>query len=350
VIGRTIRRIVPSWVKSRLLRSPPLWRVQFIAGGCVAVAALARLALTPLLVDRAPFSVFVPAILIASLWAGLEAGLSALVLSTLVVDYLWLPPIHSFELAAPSLLLVVVFWLSSGVLIFIAVLLRALVRVLAESEEQAKILAHEMTHRVRNVLGLVQGISNQTLRASSTLPEYKKMFEARLVALARAQELIADDPKIPTDLGALLDRTLEPFGARRFVMSGNPTGVQRGFATSLALLIHELGTNAVKYGALSTPEGTILISWASERDRARMEWKETNGPPVAAPLRTGFGSRLLKTAFPPDHGSASIVFETDGVQCQILFPATPRQPEYLPSTASIKTSGIWERFRVMRDS
>jgi two-component sensor histidine kinase len=207
-----------------------------------------------------------------------------------------------------------------------------------------------MTHRVRNVLGLVQWISNQTIRSASTLPEFKEMFEARLLALVRAQELIADDPKIPTDLGALLGRALEPFGPRRFAMSGKPTGVPREFITSLALLIHEIGTNSVKYGALSVPEGIIQIRWHSEHDRGRLDWKETNGPPVAAPLRTGFGSRLMKRAFPPDHGSASIAFEPDGVQCQILFPALPRRTEQPRSTSSVKTPRFWERSRDMRET
>ena len=182
------------------------------------------------------------------------------------------------------------------------------------------VLAHEMTHRMRNVLGLVQGISHQTVLTSSTLSEYQRAFETRLLALARAQELIVDNSDIPTDLTALLDRALEPFGKDRFVMSGLATTVPRELASSLALLVHELGTNALKYGALCVPEGTIAISWASEQNRTRLVWKEMNGPPVAAPLREGFGTRLMKTAFPITWGSASIDFEPDGVQCQILFP------------------------------
>ena len=89
------------------------------------------------------------------------------------------------------------FWLFSGSLIAIAALVRALVRTLVDSEQRARILAAEMSHRVRNVLGLVQAISRQTFRTAPSPSEYQTMFEARITALGRAQDLIADDPKIP---------------------------------------------------------------------------------------------------------------------------------------------------------
>jgi K+-sensing histidine kinase KdpD len=130
--------MMPSWAKSRLLRSPPFWDAQFIAASCVAVAVMVRLGLTPMVGHGAPFVGFFPAILVASLGAGLGAGLSALVLSTLIADYLWLPPAFSLELTPELLSLTAFFWLSCGLLILVAMLIRSLVRVLAESRKSRR--------------------------------------------------------------------------------------------------------------------------------------------------------------------------------------------------------------------
>src|ERR1700719_1450706 len=192
VLSRAIRSELAPWVHSLLLRSVPLWQMQSIAAACVAVATLGRLLATPLIGDGAPFLTFAPAILVAALMTGPWGGLSALIYSSLVVDYFWLPPHWSFALASASVGLLTMFWLFTGSLIAIAALVRALVRTLVDSEQRARILAAEMSHRVRNVLGLVQAISRQTFRTAPSPSEYQTMFEARITALGRAQDLIAD--------------------------------------------------------------------------------------------------------------------------------------------------------------
>ena len=297
--------------------------MQLVAGVCVLLATLCRLVMTPFVADGVPFLAFFPAILVAGLLAGPRGGLSALAYASIVIDYFWLPPFWSFELTAPSFRLLVLFWLFSGSLIAIAALVRMLVRVIAESEKRATILAEEMTHRMRNVLGLVQAISRQTLRTATNLPEFQATFEPRISALGRAHDLIADDFENPADLRELLKSVLEPFGASRLTMSGVPVGVPREISATLALVIHELGTNAAKYGALSVPAGEVTVLWARDQEGVRLDWRETNGPPVTPPSRTGFGSRLLKTAFPAHFGETSIAFEPNGVECQIRFPAAP---------------------------
>jgi two-component sensor histidine kinase len=338
VLPRVIPPNLPPWVRFFLLRPVPFWQMQLIAAASVAIATVCRVLITPLVADSVPFLSFLPAILVAALMAGQWGGLSALIYSSLVVDYFWLPPHWSFALASASVGLLALFWLFSGSLIAIAALVRALVRTLVDSEQRARILAAEMSHRVRNVLGLVQAISRQTFRTAPSPSEYQTMFEARITALGRAQDLIADDPENPPDLKGLLKTILEPFGGPRFIMSGAPTGVPREISATLALLIHELGTNAVKYGALSVPTGEVTVRWERDQNGVRLDWKETKGPPVAAPARTGFGSRLLKTAFPPDFGVASIAFEPDGVQCHIRFPAAPGDKSI--RTRSVRSSAV----------
>ena len=280
-----------------------------------------RLALTPLVDGGVPFITFFPALLIASVWGGVRAGISVLVLASVTADYMWLPASWSLARTTSSWAILADFWLVGGALVAVAGLIKALVGALTESEALATILAHEMRHRVSNMLTVVQAISHQTARTAGTVAEYRTILASRLVALGRAQELVAENPDVPPDLQTLLNRLLEPFDAERFRLSGPRTAVRRDLGSSLALLIHELSTNAVKHGALSVPEGLVSISWAAEDNRTRIDWREENGPIVAQPSRTGFGSLLLRTAFPPVTGNVAIRFEPGGVLCTIRFSA-----------------------------
>lgn len=327
------------WVRSLLLRPIPVWRIQLIAATCVAVAIVGRLLIVALVAENGLFLPFLPSILVAALLAGPWGGLSALIYGSLVIDYFWLPPIGSFELSPYGFRSLALFWLFSGSLIAIAALIKALLRAVADSELRATTLAAEATHRMRNVLGLVQAISRQTFRTARDPSEFQAMFEARISALGRAHELIADSLEKPADLGALLKTVLEPFGAPRITLSGAPTGVPREIGATLALVIHELGTNAAKFGALSAPGGEVTVRWEREAGGVRLDWKESNGPRVAPPARTGFGSRLLKTAFASDCGASSMTFEPDGVECQIRFPAAPA-PRRRPWTTGSKPSAL----------
>jgi two-component sensor histidine kinase len=286
------------------------------------VAALLRFALTPLVGETGvPFLTFFPVVLIAALIAGPVAGITTLILSSLIAGFFWLDPPRSFTIAHEAVLRLSVFYILCALLITIAALLRALVRALAQSEERALVLAHEMTHRARNVLGLAHAISRQTFQGAGTLAEYQTLFESRLLALSRAQELITQSPAIPTDLKTLLDRALEPFDVARFNMSGTTIGVPLELGSTLTLLFHELATNSLKYGALSVPQGRVVVNWNPRGQDVHLDWCECDGPTVAPPSRTGFGSRLLRTAFPPGRGQAAISYAPSGVECKIVFPA-----------------------------
>jgi two-component sensor histidine kinase len=203
--------------------------------------------------------------------------------------------------------------------IFVTRLLRALVEMHVESEERAILFSHEIRHRANNLLGVVQAISAQTARSATSVADHQAMFSNRLQALARAQELLSEQPEAPPDLRAFLLSVVEPFGIVRFQIEGPTIMVPLYLGPSCALLLHELCTNATKYGALSVPDGTVSIRWRNENNCVDLEWRELNGPMVAPPVRTGFGSRLLKTAFPSEYGSAAIAFEPEGVRCTLRF-------------------------------
>lgn len=320
MLPRANRPTTPRWVKTLLLQHIPPWQGQLIAVACVVAAALARYSISPFFHSEVPFITFFPAVIAATVFAGPWPGLTALALSAVTADYFWfVPPLH-FTLTTDAIIRLTVFCLLCGLLILSIALMRALIRTLVDSEERALILAHEMTHRARNVLGLIQAISRQTFQTAASLADYQTLFEARLIALGRAQELVIENPNFPTDLGLLLDRVLEPFDLARFRFDGANAGVPHEIGATLALLVHELGTNSLKYGALSVPEGTIDVTWANEGQRIRLDWRECGGPPVALPERSGFGSRLMQTAFPPGRGEAALAFAPQGVECRICFP------------------------------
>ncbi|MDR3463058.1 MAG: HWE histidine kinase domain-containing protein [Beijerinckiaceae bacterium] len=295
------------------------WHSLVVAAICTGVSALLRFALDPLLGGTVPFITFFPALLVAGVWGGAWAGAGVLVLGSFVAAFFWLKPEWSLDLTITSLAALSLFWILGGVLVLMAATLHTLLRGLAEAEEQANLMAHEMKHRVGNLIGVIQAIARQTARNSATVADFQFQFEERLLALARAQKFAGAESGEPPDLKAFLAAALEPFGRDRFTLSGPPAALQPSLASSFALLLHELGTNAMKYGALSAAGGQVAISWRVENGHVNLQWHESGGPPVTPPTRSGFGSKLLKLAFPPESGQASILYEPAGVRCAITF-------------------------------
>ena len=309
------------WVRFLPRGRVSFWRSLVVAAICTGVSALLRFALDPFLGGVVPFVTFFPALLIAGVWGGAWAGAGVLTFGSLVAAFFWLKPEWSLDLTITSIAALVLFWILGGALVLMAATLHSLVLGLAEAEEQANLLAHEMKHRAGNLIGVIQAIARQTARNSSTVADFQSQFEERLMALARAQKFAGADSEDAPDLESFITAALEPFGSDRFMLSGPPAALQPSLASSFALLLHELGTNAMKYGALSTESGQVAISWSLQNGRINLQWDESGGPPVVPPSRSGFGSKLLKLAFPPETGQASIVYEPAGVRCAITFPA-----------------------------
>jgi two-component sensor histidine kinase len=275
----------------------------------------------PWLEGTEAFITFFPALLIASVWGGVLSGVTVLVLGSLIAAYFWLTPAWSLALTPVSVTALVAFWVLGGLLILIGAALRALVAELAEARSHTDLLLHEMKHRAGNLLGVIQAIARQTVRNASSLDDFQMRFEERLLALSRAQDFASGQPGDAPNLRTFLAAALEPFGRDRFTFAGPAAAFSPALASSFALLLHELGTNAMKYGSLSTTEGRVTINWSVQNGRIDLEWRETGGPPVAVPTRSGFGSKLLKLAFPPETGEASILYEPAGVSCAVSFPA-----------------------------
>ncbi len=208
-----------------------------------------------------------------------------------------------------------------------------------EAEQRARLLMREVNHRSKNLLSLVQAIARQT--AAGDPAEFLARFEARLRALAANQDLLVTSGWRGVALDRLVAAILSHFEdliGRRIVLDGPPVAVNAGAAQALALALHELATNAGKYGALSGGEGTVAIRWGIERSegdgRFRIEWTERGGPPVAPPARRGFGttvigrmSRLaLDAEVEVDHAPEGLRWRLSCPAARVLEGALPAGP------------------------
>jgi two-component sensor histidine kinase len=197
-----------------------------------------------------------------------------------------------------------------------------------EGRNQRQLLVDELTHRVKNVLAVVQAIAGSTLRAQTDKHAYAG-FEARLAALARAQGLLTETNWRDIEVADLVKRVvLEPFAAdtQRFHVEGPPLRFPARLTLPFALSLHELSTNAAKYGALSTESGRVNIDWGwLNGDGAARQfyfrWREAGGPAVGEPKLQGFGSRMIKQAFAAEPSShTTIDYLPEGVRCEISIP------------------------------
>lgn len=191
------------------------------------------------------------------------------------------------------------------------------------AELHLRLLVNELNHRVKNSLATIQAIAAQSFTGERDLAQAQEAFSSRIVALAQAHDLLTRENWEGAELHDVVARLAELHGAAdRFELSGPAVRLSPKTALSLSMALHELATNAMKYGALSTPEGRIRLAWdlAPEPGAARLDltWTERDGPPVAPPAERGFGSRLIERGLAAElSGSATIAFPPEGVVCRI---------------------------------
>ncbi|KQO93387.1 MULTISPECIES: sensor histidine kinase [unclassified Methylobacterium] len=198
--------------------------------------------------------------------------------------------------------------------------------------ERQRLLTNELNHRVKNTLATVQSIAAQTFRAISDQPA-RAVFDARVTALSNAHNVLTESNWESASLIGVVERAIAPHAvaeadANRFQITGPDTRLHPKVAVTLAMALHELMTNAAKFGALSVPEGRVTVVWTLKPDGARerlsLTWTETGGPEVAPPTRRGFGSRLVERQLPLEFdGNAAIDFAPTGVVCRLDIPLTP---------------------------
>jgi PAS domain S-box-containing protein len=197
------------------------------------------------------------------------------------------------------------------------------------AENRQKLLIDELNHRVKNTLATIQSLAGQTARHANGLEDFSRRFEARLLALSRAHDLLTRRHWEGASLDSLTREVLMAMAgnAARHVEIGGPVvDLDSRAALSLTMVLNELATNAIKYGALSSEGGMLSVAWRLEGSRLQprliLEWRERGGPPVAPPTRRGIGTRLMERCIERDlGGQLDLAFEPSGVVCRISFAA-----------------------------
>jgi two-component sensor histidine kinase/PAS domain-containing protein len=185
-----------------------------------------------------------------------------------------------------------------------------------QAEEFQRLLTNELNHRVKNTLATVQSIVNQTLRGASDIDSARRDANARIVSLAGAHDLLTDRSWSGADVAALVARAVAPFAADQINIDGPSLDVSPSQALALSLALHELATNAAKYGALSLAEGRVELRWKVQDNQLKLTWQESGGPRVLPPSRRGFGSRLIENALSRDlNGGSRLEFAPEGLRC-----------------------------------
>jgi two-component sensor histidine kinase len=279
----------------------PVFNVGF-AASCVALSTAARWGFALIRPDIF-FTPYIPAVFFATAFGGLRVGIAtAIVGGTLGVTV-------SFSNAPADftrIVLLAIYLIVCGLTIW------GISKRLIREEEYRKLVVDELQHRLKNKVSTIHAVLHQVLQDQ---PQVWASIDQRMRALSATDDLIARVDGSGCDMRDLLLSELGPYGHVRFTLNGDPLFLPAKLAVSLALIFHELATNAGKYGAFSSARGLLQVSWSVSGDRLNIAWDETEGPPVASVGEAGFGTKLLNAALSPFDGKSEISFLKTGVHC-----------------------------------
>src|SRR3954447_20478171 len=293
------------------------------AGFCLILATAVRWGLAQIRPDVF-FTPYFPAVFFATGFGGFRIGIAtALAGGVLGVG------LHFSNTAADSarLALLLIFWAVCCLTIWgvehyrtIVAQQRQIAKRLIEEEEYRKLVVDELQHRLKNKTSTIHAVLHQVLHDK---PQIWDSIDHRIRALSATDDLIARVDRSGCDIKDLLRSELGPYGHVRFNLNGDPLFLPAKLAVSLALIFHELATNAGKYGAFSSPRGLLQVSWSLSDGRLNVTWDETEGPAVENIGAAGFGTKLLQSALRAFDGKTEISFLKTGVHCtmQCRIPA-----------------------------
>ncbi len=295
-------------------RPSPLFRLGF-AASCLAVSTAARWCLSLIRPD-VYFTPYFPAVFFATAFGGYRIGIATAILGGIFGVSL------NFGNAPTDyarLVLLTIYTIVCGLTIWgvqhyrsVASKQREISKRLIREQAYRKLVVDELQHRLKNKLSTIHAVLHQVLQDQ---PQIWASIDRRLRALSATDDLIAKVDGRGCDIKDLLLSELGPYGHVRFSLNGERLFLPAKLAVSLALIFHELATNAGKYGAFSAARGLLQVSWSVTDDRLNIAWDETEGPAVGAIGEAGFGSKLLKSALKPFDGRTDISFLKTGVHC-----------------------------------
>jgi light-regulated signal transduction histidine kinase (bacteriophytochrome)/CheY-like chemotaxis protein len=192
------------------------------------------------------------------------------------------------------------------------------------AQEQQQLLISELNHRVRNILNLMQGLVSQAKSDATTMPEFTDRLHGRIQSLARAHDQLTRDQWDPAPLKELIRCEFEAYAeskSDRVLIDGPEILISPAAFTNLALVVHEMATNSMKYGALCDRSGQVHVALDERDGGIEINWTETGGPPVLPPTRRGFGSTIIEMSIPHElGGEAGITYPESGVKARFFVP------------------------------
>lgn len=290
-----------------------------LAAFFVGVATLVRWGVMTMGIDSPlVFSTYFPAVLLAMLIGGARAAMLATGLGGAIAYAVFLPHERLLPPTLPNSAHLTLFLVANLVMIWILDRFQRRVSRLREEDARHLTLAREHQHRVKNALFVVETIVRQSLGAD---PRLAQTINQRIRGGLASVDISYGSSPQPVGAAALLTRQLEPFGLERFDLQADQSRFKSNAQSIVALAVHELATNAVKYGSLSMAGGRVSVCFGVADRRATLSWREFGGPPVREPKRRGYGSVLLRRLVEAAGGSIKVDFRREGLAAEISLPA-----------------------------
>jgi two-component sensor histidine kinase len=308
--------------------SPGRVEAYLAATALVVLAFLVRWGIGFLGETLLPFTTFYPAVLFATYFGGPRVGIFTSVVSGVVGWWAFLLPNGSFFPSETAYELeLLTYAVACALIVWGADSYRRLTKRLREEERLRVLAVEELAHRLKNKIATIQSILSYQLREQ---PQLRDDIVARLVALSATDDLITAAQGRGASLRAILSTELKPYGLARVSIEGPDIILTPSLALMMALMIHELATNAAKYGALSQPAGKVSLQWSLADRTLNLEWRESGGPPVASPAHRGFGLQLLSRALEQFSGTVEMNFEATGLDCRMIAVLPENKPSISP--------------------
>ncbi len=300
---------------------------------CVVVAALVRWAISLFVADVVPFATFFPAVLLAALVGGIGPGAFAAIVGGIIGWFAFVgQPMTFFPLTPGELVSVIAYLITSLVIVWLADHYRKLTKRLEDEEKFRELAVEELAHRLKNKIATLQSIVSLRLRED---PQTRDEILNCFGSLKATDELIISAQGKGARLRDILSAELRPYEGARTSLEGPEVLLSPKLALTTALLVHELATNAAKYGALAGSSGKISVRWSHSDGCLNLEWRESEGPTVGAPAHHGFGTRLFLRALKQFGGNVDATFAPTGLVCKLTVPISEPSPSIVPPAGNM---------------
>jgi two-component sensor histidine kinase len=295
---------------------------------CVAAAAVVRWVAGFWFEGIVPFATFFPAVLLAALIGGIGPGILATIAGGTIGWWAYMtPPMVFFPLKPAQIVSLIAYVITCLILVWAAEHYRRLTKRLEDEQKFRELAVEELAHRLKNKVATIQSIVSLRLRDD---PQARDEIVNCLGALRATDDLIIAAQGRGARIADILSTELRPYDAARISIEGPEILLSPKLALTMALLFHELATNAAKYGAFSHQIGKILVRWSYSDPWLNLEWRESGGPPVSVPNHRGFGTRLFLRALEQFGGKVEATFASTGLICKLSVPLSEITPGIVP--------------------